>query len=320
VTWGIDGTVTTGTGISAAGLLTVAAAETTGTLTVRATSTADTGKSGTVAVTVGMNDEDFGSGIVPNQTFNVSDAAGWAAALAGITSPGNYVINLTEDISVTSLPVWPDYTFGTVSGITVSLRGGGSLAYTGSGYMSLFTVTNGQNLIIRDFTLQGDTDNGWTLLEVYSGGTATLKTGGKITGNIAYASVGGGVFVSGGTFTMEGGEISGNTSTGGSGGGVYVGPSGIFTMSGGEIKGNTAGLLSKGGGVYVNGSATFTKNGGTIYGGSDSPPNTADGGSPGSGQAVYTDAEGGKRRDDTVSDNISVSGGTCGGDWYPPPI
>jgi hypothetical protein len=213
--------------------------------------------------------------------------------------------------------VWPDTTFGTVTGITVSLRGGGSLAYTGSGYASLFTVTTGQELIIRNFTLQGDTDNGWALLEVYSGGTATLKTGGKITGNYAVATVGGGVFVNGGgTFIMEGGEISGNTSTGGSGGGVYVGSSGIFTMSGGEIKGN-ASPTGQGGGVYVSASAIFTKTGGTIYGGSDTPPNTADGGSPGSGHAVYTGAESGKYRDNTVSDNISVSGGVCIGDWDP---
>jgi hypothetical protein len=269
-----------------------------------------------------MNDEDFGIGIVPDRIFDVSDAGGWADALAGITVPGNYVINVTGNISVTNLPVWPAYTFGSISGITVSLRGGGSLAYTGSGYASLFTINTGQNLIIRDFTLQGDTDNGWTLLEVYSGGTATLKTGGKIIGNIAGATVGGGVFVSGGTFTMEGGEISGNTSTGGSGGGVYVGPGGIFTMSGGEIKDNTS-STGQGGGVYVDGSATlFDKTGGTIYGGSDSPPNTASGGLPGSGQAVYTGAESGRYRDDTVSDtdNISVSGGNCVGDWYPPPI
>jgi hypothetical protein len=314
VTWSIDETaIDAGTGISAGGLLTVAAAETAATLTVRATSTADPAVSGTAAVTVtvpGMNDEDFGIGIVPDQTFNVNDAAGWAAALAGITGPGNYVINVTGDISVTSLPVWPNTTFGTVAPVTVSLRGGGSLAYIGSGYASLFTVNTGQNLIIRNFTLQGDTDNGWALLEVF-GGTAVLKTGGKITGNIAGATVGGGVFVdSGGTFTMEGGEISGNASTGGGGGGVYIG-SGTFTMTGGEIKGNTA-LSSEGGGVYVSASATFIKTGGTINGGSDTPPNT----SGGVGHAVYTAAEGGKYRDDTVSDNISVSGGVCGGTWY----
>jgi hypothetical protein len=318
VTWSIDETaIVAGTDISAGGLLTVAAAETAGTLTVRATSTVDTGKSAAAAVTVtvpGMDDEDFGIGIVPDQTFNVNDAAGWAAALAGITSPGNYVINLTGTISVPDLPAYPNTTFGTVSPITVSLRGGGSLAYVDPSYTyaSLFTVNAGQSLIIRDFTLQGDNDNGWALLEVF-GGSAILKTGGKITGNIAGATVGGGVFVdSGGSFTMEGGEISGNTSTGGSGGGVYIG-SGIFTMSGGEIKSNTS-PTGQGGGVYVGASATFTKTGGTIYGGSDTPPNTS--GASGYGHAVYTAAESGKYRDDTVSDNISVSGGVCGGTWY----
>jgi hypothetical protein len=55
---------------------------------------------------------------------------------------------------------------------------------------------------------------------------------------------------------MESGEISGNTSS--SGGGVYV-AGGTFTMNGGEISGNT------GGGVYV-GSGTFRIVTGTIYG------------------------------------------------------
>jgi hypothetical protein len=263
------------------------------------------------------NMADFGVPAIPAAHIHtVSTAAEWAAALAGITGPGSYVINVTENISVTSLP---DPTFGTVSDITVSLRGGGSLAYTGLSYANLFIINTGQNLIIRDFTLQGDNDNGWALLAISSGGTATLKAGGKIIDNSATATIAsGGVTVSG-AFTMEGGEISGNI--GGSGGGVYISGSGTFTMSGGEIKDN-ASPTGQGGGVYVSASATFTKTGGTIYGGSDSPPNTASGGSPGSGHAVYTAAQGGKYRDDTVSDtdNISVSGGICGGTWYPPPV
>jgi transglutaminase/protease-like cytokinesis protein 3 len=53
VTWTVAGAASSGTGVSASGLLTVAAAETASTLTVRATSTADNTKSGTAAVTVG---------------------------------------------------------------------------------------------------------------------------------------------------------------------------------------------------------------------------------------------------------------------------
>lgn len=55
VTWTVSGdkAVNAGTTISAAGLLTVAAAETNTELTVKATSTKDTAKIGTAAVTVG---------------------------------------------------------------------------------------------------------------------------------------------------------------------------------------------------------------------------------------------------------------------------
>lgn len=52
VTWAVSGNAKAGTSISGDGLLTVAADETAGTLTVTATSTVDTGKKGTATVTV----------------------------------------------------------------------------------------------------------------------------------------------------------------------------------------------------------------------------------------------------------------------------
>jgi hypothetical protein len=63
-----------------------------------------------------------------------------------------------------------------------------------------------------------------------------MKTGSAITGN-TNTSVGGGVFVDSGTFTMEGGEIKGNTAD--DGGGVYL-SGGIFNMAGGTIYGSDA--------------------------------------------------------------------------------
>jgi hypothetical protein len=99
-------------------------------------------------------------------------------------------------------------------------------------------------------------------------------SGGTISGNTASSSSygGGGVSVSGGTFTMLEGAISGNTTVSSSssygGGGVSV-SGGAFTMSGGTISGNTA---SYGGGVRVS-DGTFRKNpgiggnsSGVIYG------------------------------------------------------
>jgi hypothetical protein len=78
----------------------------------------------------------------------------------------------------------------------------------------------------------------------------------------------GGVFVAGGSLTMNDGQISGNT--GGCGGGVNVGGSvkkSYFLMKGGAISKNSAlqnPNYSAGGGVFVNG--CFTMRGGVIGG------------------------------------------------------
>ena len=73
--------------------------------------------------------------------------------------------------------------------------------------------------------------------------------GGAISGNTAPGDLGGGVYVSGGTFTMNGGTITSNTAK--KGGGVYLTNystyKSTFTMNGGTISGNTANI---GGGVY----------------------------------------------------------------------
>jgi hypothetical protein len=89
-----------------------------------------------------------------------------------------------------------------------------------------------------------------------------MQTGSAVSGNTAtYA--GGGVHVSGSTFTMNGGSVSGN-SIANSGGGVYVydsGASSTFTMKAGSaVSGNIA---NNGGGVYVGGSS-FTMSGSAV--------------------------------------------------------
>jgi hypothetical protein len=225
-----------------------------------------------------MNDEDFGAGAAIAGTFDVNNLSDWDAAINTIKYGGNnknYVINVTAPIATTTESGPLSFTFGGVTGITISLRGGGSLAYTGTTATNLFYITSGQHLIIRDFTLQGDSTNNNSLLEIASGGTATLKAGGKIAGNATFGD-GAGVFV-GGTFNMTGGEIVGNTTA------------------------------DNGGGVYVDAAATFIKTGGIIYG---APSNMA-----GNGDAVYSGAGGGKYRDDDVTDNISVNGGVFDGYW-----
>ncbi len=111
-----------------------------------------------------------------------------------------------------------------------------------------------------------------------NGGTATLNEGGKIINNSAHN--GGGVSImSAGRFTMNGGEISGNTTErsgdfgkGGyytSGGGVFIAYDGSMEMYGGTISGNTS---YDGGGISLGGpeNDVFFKNDHpafTMYGG-----------------------------------------------------
>ena len=92
-----------------------------------------------------------------------------------------------------------------------------------------------------------------------SGGTFTMSGTAKITGNTVSYN-GGGVYMMGGTFTMSGGEITGNTAKV-NGGGVYVKDS-TFTMSSAKITGNTAtgNSSSYGGGVFVD-NGTFAMSG-----------------------------------------------------------
>jgi uncharacterized repeat protein (TIGR02543 family) len=127
---------------------------------------------------------------------------------------------------------------------------------------ALFTVESGVTLTLgNNITLQGLSDNADSLVRVNRGGTLVMNTGSKINGNTAASSYGGGVYVTGGTFTMSGGAISGNTATS-FGGGVYV-IDGTFMMSGGAISGNTS--YSYGGGVSVY-NGTFTMSGEAISG------------------------------------------------------
>jgi hypothetical protein len=191
-------------------------------------------------------------------TFTVSSLAEWNAAIAAITNGGNdknYIINVTGNFSV---PGSTADTFGTVTGITVSLRGNGTLAMTSTGYM--IRAAADQTVILRDLTLQGRSTNN-TNGVVRADGVFVMHSG-TITGNAGGPSGGGVSVYTDGTFTMYGGEISGNTATS-SGGGGYV-ASGTFVMYSGTITGNTAG--TSGGGVFVNSNGTFRLVAGTIYG------------------------------------------------------
>jgi uncharacterized repeat protein (TIGR02543 family) len=204
---------------------------------------------------------DFGSTATIHDIFTVSNLDEWNTAIVAIKGGGNdknYAIDVTADFTVPGTTA----TFGTATGIKVSLRGSGTLTLSGTGYL-IYTRPN-QMVILRDLTLKGYGSNDKSVVSVT--GTFTMQSG-VITGNTSSANFGGGVYVSqSGTFTMNGGTISGNTA--GIGGGVFVGgTNSVFTMNGGTISGNTATTTSTGGGgVYIYSGGTFTMYGGTISG------------------------------------------------------
>ncbi|MDR1901800.1 MAG: hypothetical protein LBQ88_05885 [Treponema sp.] len=212
---------------------------------------------------------------------------------------GNYTITLSANASIA-----PKMLSYNGKNVNITLAGGSTerTVYLVQPGPSL-TVDSGVTLTLdNNLTLQGRNGNADALVWVDNGGMLVMNAGSKVSGNTS-SSYGGGVFVSGGTFTMSGGTISGNTASsgGGGGGGVFV-SGGTFTMSGGTISGNTASSASvgKGGGVYVSSGGTFTMSGGTISG------NTASS-SFGGGVYVYLGAftmSGG-----TISGNSSASGG-----------
>ncbi len=141
---------------------------------------------------------------------------------------------------------------GTISGNNVSSGSGGGVYVSTSG---TFTMDGGT---ISGNNVSSGSGGG---VYVYTSGTFTMD-GGIISKNNAQS--GGGVYVyQNGSFNMKGGEIRNNQAANGSsgeGGGVYV-YGGTFTMDGGTISGNTA--IENGGGVYVD-KNSFTMNGGTI--------------------------------------------------------
>jgi hypothetical protein len=236
-----------------------------------------------------------------NHVYNVADTDQWNSAVKSISTYGrnmSLTVNVQSDFSVAG---WSNDmgTFGAPSGVTVTLQGAGrTLSLTGNG--SIINVSIGKNIILKDLTLQGGSNNA-SLVNMING-TFTMQ-GGKISGNKSTSS-GAGVYINDGTFTMSGGEISDNTAS--SGGGVYMWR-GIFTMSGGEISDNTA---SSGGGVYMtsyndSNIGNFNMNGGKI---SDNKATTT--AFAGGGGGVYMNAGNFTMRGGVISGNTAaVNGG-----------
>jgi hypothetical protein len=213
--------------------------------------------------------------------FAVRNTATWIEAVGGIRNGGNdkeYVITVTGTVSVPSTS--DGNTFGSVTGVTITIEGNGTLSPSANG--SLLVIGKDQTIIAKDITLKGRDNNNASVVNISSGGTFRMEGKASVTGNkrtsgggnlLGYRSNGGfgsGVFVDGGTFTMQdSASVSGNTATY-RGGGVSVGRNGTFTMKGGTISGNTASPSDRDasaycGGVSVDG-GTFTMQDGTISG------------------------------------------------------
>ncbi|MCD8396162.1 MAG: right-handed parallel beta-helix repeat-containing protein [Lachnospiraceae bacterium] len=124
-------------------------------------------------------------------------------------------------------------TGGEITGNTAAQRGGG--IYMG-GTVNLSGVTVSDNTVTAALSSTQTTGSGGGIY--VAGGTLTIKTGTKITGNTA--SRGGGIFQSSGTITMSGGQITGNMADYGGGVAQYSSGSGTFKLSGGVLCDNTS--------------------------------------------------------------------------------
>jgi hypothetical protein len=226
--------------------------------------------------------------------YNLSSSLSYISTHA--VSGDNYFIILGEDESVS--PKNLNYSGKTV-GITL-IGYGGERKITLNANGSMLTINTGVTLTIeKNISLVGRSNNTASLISLNTG-ELIINDGAKINGNTSISNgssgtggLGGGIYVDGGTVTMNGGVINGNTASGkngygGVGGGIYndYANGGTVTINGGEISGNTATSSGNasggayGGGVYgsvimnggviskntVSGGGTYGNRGGGIYG------------------------------------------------------
>ncbi|MDR1900486.1 MAG: hypothetical protein LBQ55_10790 [Treponema sp.] len=248
----------------------------------------------------------------------VDSWGGLAAAVAAVPPGGSTIIAVMRDIAVTA-PV-------TISGgrnITVELyrstreaviRRGAD--FTGA----FFDIQSGQLVLgggeygtpaldggaawNAEHTANSGLSAEAPLVTVAAAGALTVASGAVLRNNVntnAGDSFGGGIYVSGGAFTMNGGTITGNN--GDNGGGVQV-AGGSFTMYGGNIAGNITGDGGIGGGVFLSFSSFIMHNG-----------NIADNdGTRGGGIYVAGGSftmDGGNIRGNTAAGSGNRGGGVC---------
>jgi hypothetical protein len=267
-------------------------------------------------------------------SFSVTNGDQWEKAVNAIMSGGDnkaYTINVAEDFS---LPGTSVNTFGSLTGITITITGDKKIALVEGSIGSLLRIGSDQTVILQDVHLRGHNTNKYPLVYIngkalimrgsasvsgnarrgvyISEGTFTIKDNASVFGNTVTSTGGGGVYVGGGTFIIQDdASVHSNTATftvgrnntiiGGEGGGVYISNNGTVVMEGGSVHGNTA---ISGGGTYIAYGGTFRIIGGSVYG------NTVDN----SGGGMYI-----AYRGSSVMEGGSVYGNTAvrnGGGMY----
>ena len=286
------------------------------------------------------NDE--GSEVITTE-YTVYDETTWKAALSGIRSGGNnklYVINVTGNFDVDGAILGSAiYSFGDVTGITVSINGNYGISLKTGTTGTLLYLNRDQTVVINDTDFKGNIAvSSSSLIQTYYSnltmagsasvtnhtgtgavyivnGSFTMKDSARVANNTNNSSQGGGLRLNNCTAVMtDNAEVRDNTAT--YAGGVYQ-QNGTFTMSGNAtVAGNTAtqSVTGHGGGVYITaatGTADFTMQGSAGVTG-----NTAEG----SGGGIYASSNNGSTatvnmRGGVVSGNESKggSGAQCGG-------
>jgi len=232
--------------------------------------------------TVTADDGTFQSYTVTVIVTNITLATAFSWINNNTQADKTYKIVTQANESLAPVTINPSY-----SNVNIILSGGTAektISLSSNG--SLFTISFGTLTLENNITLQGRSSNNASLVKLdYYSGKLVMKTGSKIQNNTIIKNddlaSGGGIYINGGSFTMDGGIISGNkvevTSSSSSydnkhvtarGGGVCF-INGTFNLNGGTISNNTAysnKFTSAGGGVYVYEGKIFTMNGGTISG------------------------------------------------------
>jgi len=142
----------------------------------------------------------FVLGFSQTNSWTVNNTGTWIEAVNGIRSEGNnktHIITITGNISI---PKSDEITFGSVTDITVTIEGKGSITPSSNG--SLIRIGSKQTVIIKNIILQGRTANTSSLVVIEKSGTFRMEGTTKLSGNTITSVNGAGVHVNGGTFVM----------------------------------------------------------------------------------------------------------------------